>query len=163
MVKGRFGRMIGWLGYSLAGTHISQDLTAGFPWHPEIRHDLKICGTYRLGGLRLSAAWLVRSGRPYSVPENTILAYDDTSDVKVYIKAPDVLNQSRLPAVSRLDSGISYDFESRYFSMQVGVSFYNLLDRRNTWYRGLLFSQRVVTADVAELGSTTMFHLRLCF
>jgi len=81
-------------------------------------------------------------------------------------------NQTRLGNYSRFDLSIEYKNRFEFGNLKAGLSFYNLLDRNNPWYRDLSFAldrrstrQRLTTVpiEVFDLGFQPSFNIALDF
>ena len=81
------------------------------------RHEIKLVNLYSYNRWEFSAVWLYGSGRPY-----------DT----VHIDQPVLYkNAWRLPAYHRLDVGINYSSDFKWFKTKIGISIFNLYNHQN--------------------------------
>ncbi|MFN9112761.1 MAG: TonB-dependent receptor domain-containing protein, partial [Bacteroidota bacterium] len=113
-----------------------------FDTNAGIRHHLSVSCYKKWDAFALARGWFWRTGRPYS----TLNASNQIS----------VLNSEQLPVYHRLDLSAIYQFkQSQKWSGKIGVSFYNVYDRRTVISREY---ERIYTnlADVV----TTKFRVQ---
>lgn len=125
-------------------------------------HKIDIAASLRLGNFTISAAWHWLSGRPYSVPKLQESKFDDITWTT--FSDPDKYNDHRFPASHQLDLSAAYALSAGQFSVLAGVSFFNLYDRQNVWYRfANIKNQKLTLTDVYMLGFTPTFFCDLRF
>jgi hypothetical protein len=137
-VRNRFGRVEGWLGYSLSWTKKRvEGYNFGRDYFPtyDRRHTVTAVQDVRLGRKwRLNIAFKYGSGQPYT--EATARYAAVAPDGTVYDLVLDgEKSMYRLPAYHRLDMGVFrqarwFGLESEYYIQAV-----NVVNRRNVWYR----------------------------
>lgn len=113
-----------------------------FDTNAGIRHNLSVSCYKKWDAFALALGWFWRTGRPYS-PLNA------TNEISF-------LNSEQLPVYHRLDLSAIYQFkQSQTWSGKIGVSFYNVYDRRTVISREY---ERIYTnlADVV----TTKFRVQ---
>lgn len=97
----------------------------------DIPHQLNIVASYKwLPTVSLQFAYVYKSGRPTTLPSETIL--QDGFLVPVY----SARNQSRIPYYSRLDFSITLDMRKAKqsgFRSSFNLGFYNVLSRKNAF------------------------------
>lgn len=133
-----------------------------FPTGIDQRHELKGFGSMQSGPWDLSAVALYGSGRPYTAPvsQYQIRLLDGTQ--QGYINVSDK-NSLRLPSYQRIDLALSRLFAGGgAFDWRVGLSLYNVLNRRNVAFRKFDLSTNPMTiTDVAQLGFTPSLDVKL--
>ena len=126
-VHKREGNYRGWLSYSLG--RVTQQLNAlinlqtVYPARQDQRHEINLVHLYSLRKWNFSSTWVYGSGRPYTPtgPEGS------RREVFDFLR----VNSERLPSYARMDVAAQYGFESKRWSGNVGVSVYNLFNRKN--------------------------------
>ncbi len=100
-----------------------------YPARHDIRQRLNFVNTYSLPHWDFSFNVNLRSGTPYSRAE--VVLCEDCDPQNKYALSYPRLNAERLPGAARLDLGATYKFERRKMKGKIGMSIYNLLNRRN--------------------------------
>lgn len=163
LVQKKFGRLSGWVSYTLSNVeHTFPDLNGGrpFPALHDQQHELKGVGTFSAAGWTLSSSWTYGSGKPYTAPESeyALELLDGTSLGFIHVGEKNVL---RLPAYHRLDISATRRFKLWGFRGDLGLSVFNAYDRDNVWYREFDLSQSpVLVTDVNYLGRVVNFTIR---
>ena len=175
-VKYRNKTFTSWLSYSLGKSNDSFWYRNGNTPYPSLqdqRHEINFTNILKLGKFELSSVFLFGTGRPYT-PANPAFSIDSDS-VGIYDLSR--INQSRLPSYSRLDISGKYTFNIGKLNWDVGVTFFNLLNKvnirsRKFTIRYLLDEQsdsvtadeaRVVALDTFLLGFTPNFFFKISF
>jgi hypothetical protein len=134
----KFGRLTGWLGYTISRTdRLFEGLNAGerFPYRYDRRHDISLVGNYRLSeGTELSGTWVYGTGNAVSLPIATYpsLRLDGyyTEDIEYY----PARNNIRMKAYHRLDLGIRFAKSNSERERALTIGIYNLYSRKNPFF-----------------------------
>lgn len=156
----RNSRLDIWSSYSFAYTNynfqsfVPQQFSSNF----DIRNYLTVGASYKQKGFKLSAGAKYRTGRQHT----EALSYDPTVDT-IRFAMP---NSSILPAYFRLDLSSSYEFILHKKSiLQLGISFWNLTNRRNVLQRYYVKTDEndFLAVDQNGLRFLPNFNLRYIF
>ena len=163
LVQKKFGKLTGWVGYTLAEAVRNVSAFSDKPYYSDqdVRHQFKTVGLYSVKKWDLAATWIFSTGRPYT---SIIGAYDLTlldGTTKSFTNPSDK-NANRFINYQRLDASATYNFKYG----NIGFSVFNLYNRTNVWYKrfevirqdGISFLQ---TTDVTYLGITPNITLSL--
>ncbi len=168
LLQKKTGAITGWVSYSLsrARANVKPDAESGgsYPSNHDSPHNLKLAGNYSYRNWNFSATWQYASGKPYTVP---IVAPNNDSALGVtyyFFYAPPFRNDHRLPATHRLDLGVTRAFSHRFCQGKLGLSVFNVYDRKNVWYRYFTIrNKKLVPVDVNTFEITPTFFLELRF
>ena len=165
LLEKKRGSVTGWAAYTLMkATNRFDEVDGGraFPSSLDQRHELKGFGSWQLGKWDLSAVGVYGSGRPYTAPiaQYQIKLLDGRQ--QTYVNVSDK-NSQRLPSYQRADLAASRIFETKgSFDWRVGLSLYNILNRRNVSFRKFdLSSDPIIVSDVGQLGFTPSIDVKL--
>jgi len=165
LLEKKRGNVTGWAAYTLMkATNRFDEVDGGraFPSSLDQRHELKGFGSWQLGKWDLSAVGVYGSGRPYTAPiaQYQIKLLDGRQ--QTYVNVSDK-NSQRLPSYQRADLAASRIFETKgSFDWRVGLSLYNILNRRNVSFRKFdLSTDPIVITDVSQLGFTPSIDVKL--
>lgn len=165
LLEKKRGAFTGWTSYTLMrATNRFDEVDGGrtFPSALDQRHELKGFGSFQAGKWDFSTVALYGSGRPYTAPvsQYQLKLLDGTQ--QSYINVSDK-NSLRLPSYQRVDLAASRIFETGgSFDWRVGISLYNVLNRRNVSFRKFDLSTTPMTvSDVAQLGFTPSLDVKL--
>ncbi len=151
MARKDFGRLSGWISYTLAWSWRQFDSINGgepFPYKYDRRHDLSIALNYKLNkNITLGAVWVYGSGTPVTIATYQILdpmtlgANDELlSDNDVYYTGIDVYsgrNNYRLPAYHRLDLSANFTKQKKRGTRIWSLGLYNAYNHINPFYTEL--------------------------
>jgi hypothetical protein len=134
-VNKQFGKLTGWVGYTLSKTTRQfPDINLGeeFPAKYDRRHDVSIVAMYEINKqLNVSAVWVYSTGNTATLP------------VSRYIIGGNIINEYgprnsyRMPAYHRLDFSVNWTpvpKKNRRFESSWNFSVYNVYNRRNPYY-----------------------------
>jgi outer membrane cobalamin receptor len=165
LLEKKRGAFTGWTSYTLMqATNRFAEVDGGraFPSALDQRHELKGFAAFQAGAWDFSAVALYGSGRPYTAPvsQYQLRLLDGTT--QNYINVSDK-NSLRLPGYQRMDLAASRTFSGGgALDWRVGVSLYNLLNRRNVAFRKFDLSTDPMTiTDVAQLGFTPSVDVKI--
>ena len=88
------------------------------------RHQLKSYHLYKAGNFTLNASWIFASGQPFLVGSR-ITGGENLSSLD------EGLVLDRLPAYSRIDAGVSYEFKIKKTEHSISLQLYNVSNRQN--------------------------------
>lgn len=157
LVQKKFGNYTGWVAYTLgeAANNYAVYGNADFYASNDVRHEFKTVHTYKWKNFDFGMTFIYASGKPYTAPSGgyTLTLLDGTVKDVINVGAK---NSSRLPAYHRLDLSATYHF-GHIGSGQgsIGVSAFNLYNRKNVWYKNYeIVDNAVVGTDVYYLSFT---------
>jgi hypothetical protein len=168
MIEKTKGKLTGWIGYTLAYSFRQFDsIQNGETIRPkyDIRHDLKVVGTYQL-----SKRWMVSATFVYNSGTLTTLPIGRTVIQDISTARVDILpiygdrNNYRQPAYHRMDLGAIYKLKPKHGEADLSFSIYNAYDRRNAFF---IFidqpvpdqSQLVTTLPKAQAKQVSLFPI----
>ncbi|MDW7694369.1 TonB-dependent receptor [Flammeovirgaceae bacterium SG7u.111] len=132
------------VGYTLAQVKHKYDrLQEGdyFAANIDQRHEFKVYNQVNLGKWDFSANWIFHTGRPYSVPTDTMT--QTNGNVKILY---DEQNNGRLPNYHRLDVSASYQMKMGNGIGKIGLSIFNVYNQKNVGKREYLLDRNQVFA-----------------
>lgn len=164
LLQKKRGKYSGWVSYTLGKIeHTFPGLNGGepFPALHDQTHELKLVNSLNMGRWTLAATWTFATGKPYTSPDSqyiiTLLDGSEQSFIHVGGK-----NTERLPAYHRLDAAVHYKLDVKAARIDVGLSIFNLYNRKNVWYKEFDLSESpMVTTDVSFLGITPNLSVRV--
>ncbi|MBX2815122.1 MAG: TonB-dependent receptor [Saprospiraceae bacterium] len=154
LLQKKRGRLTGWLSYTLGEVLYEFEAFSDQPFHAsqDQTHEFKAVATYDLGRFSLSGTFVYASGRPYTAPTGyyniTLLDGSEADFFEISDK-----NGLRLPDYHRLDLSASYEADLWGSKAEFGLSFFNVYDRANIWYKeyevveGALFETNISLLD----------------
>ena len=167
LVQQKTGKLQGWASYTLAEVRNKFDVygQSYYPAAQDVRQELKIVSLYNVRRWDFSITYIYATGRPYTAPlggyQLTLLDGSTRDYVAVGPK-----NALRLPYYERMDAAVSYELLNKNGNNRgsIGVSVFNILNRKNVWYKEFQISEgAVVETDVNYLGITPNITLALRF
>ena len=164
LLQKKRGALTGWLGYTLGKvdyTFPAINNGESFPADQDRRHEVNFVARYTRGVYTFAATWVYATGNPYTSPESQYFIPLLDGEVNSYIHVSDK-NANRLPDYHRLDLSAARKFESESWAMDVGVSIFNIYNRKNVWYRDYnLDTTPVTVTDVLMLGFTPTVYVQV--
>jgi hypothetical protein len=132
MLQKKYGKLNGWMGYTLSRTELSIPGINDGNWYPtryDVTNDLSIVGIYELSKyLTLSATWVYQTGNAVTFPSGK---YEIDGVIKYY---SDKRNGYRMPDYHRLDIGLTWYFKHRgKYESSLNFSVYNAYARKNAF------------------------------
>jgi hypothetical protein len=127
-LKKKYGRLNGWIGYTLSRTELKfAEINNGnyYPAHQDRTHDISVVGIYQLSDKwTFSATWVYYTGNAVTFPSGKyrILEYNE---VNYFTER----NGYRMPAYHRLDLGATWQGERSSWTF----SLYNAYGRENAY------------------------------
>jgi hypothetical protein len=166
LVQKKYGKLTGWLGYTIGETRYSFPVYGAgyFPANQDVTHEFKTVLTYKpIRDLTLSATWIYTTGKPFTEPIGAYtLATPNNGNVSFIVV--DRKNNARYPDYHRMDLLAKYDLSFiREVKSSLSVSLFNVYDRANVWYReyGYDTSMGVSETNVNLLGFTPNITLSI--
>ena len=169
LLKKTSGNYTGWLAYTLSKTtqqfpDIQNNVT--FPSPDDRRHQFKWINQYRIGRWDFSLAYVFSSGAPYT--DLSILALEPRDR-----RATNPNDRiSYLNDYHRVDIGTYYHFPVFGSKGELGLSVFNLLNRKNVKYRQYLYAiptgngnttTRLIGTELQMLGITPNVSFKISF
>lgn len=146
LLQKKFGKFTGWLGYTLSWTFLQFDeLNRGEKFYARYdrRHDISVVGTYHYSDdITISATWIYGTGNAITLPESQFFAviHDPTNpDFGSNLSGTTVTeyglrNQYRMSPYHRMDIGVQFHKQKKYWKRTWEISLYNAYNRRNPYY-----------------------------
>jgi hypothetical protein len=155
LIKKKYGRLNGWIGYTLSRTERKFEGINDGSWYParqDRTHDISIVAVYELPRKwTLSATWVYNTGNAVTYPKGVY--YIDNRFVLLYTDR----NGNRMPAYHRLDLGVSKKFAKKgRFESELVFSLYNAYSHDNAYT--ITFRQNETTKRI-EAVQTTLFKM----
>lgn len=157
LAQKKFGKLSGWLSYTLSNVNYQFDLYGDdpFPASHDATHEFKAVATYKWKKFTFSGTWIYATGKPYTAPSGS---YDLTlpdGSTQSLLNIGDK-NALRLPDYHRLDLSANYKFGLGDFGDGVlGFSLFNAYNRTNIWYKEYEFIDgELLETNVNYLGIT---------
>jgi ferric enterobactin receptor len=139
LLQKKFGSHTGWASYTLSKTdYLFPELEADpFPADHDQRHELKLVYSARFANWTFSGVYIFGSGRPYTEPIGTeeVELGDEERPFTVERVVVGGKNGARLPTYQRLDLSANLDFELFSSKGTLGLTVFNVGDRKNIWYK----------------------------
>lgn len=137
LLQKKTGRLTGWLGYTLGQVKYDFEAFGEEPFfaNQDQTHEFKIVGNFKLSPQwTLGATFIYATGRPYTAPTGfyELELLDGTSSD--FFEVSDK-NAFRLPAYHRFDISATHDFRLGSSKASLGISLFNLYNRKNVWYK----------------------------
>ena len=134
----------GWIAYTLSKTtNTFEEINRGRPYasRDDRRHQLKWVNQYRYKQFDFSATYIYSSGKPYTDLSEFTENLGNRREI-------DLLS-SYLESYQRVDIGMNYRFTWRKMQGKIGLSIFNLLNRRNVKYRQFVLA----VSDLENIGN----------
>lgn len=143
----KFGKLTGWIGYTLSWTWLQFDeLNFGkrFPARYDRRHDLSLVGIYKLNDrITLSATWVYGTGNAITLPlssyqaveqnphaANSMFGYNNSFTVNEYGEK----NSFRMASYHRFDVAIQFHKKFKKYERTFELGVYNAYNRQNPFF-----------------------------
>lgn len=154
MLKKKYGKLNGWIGYTLSRTELSIPGINNGNWYParqDITNDLSIVGMYELSkNLTMSATWVYQTGNAVTFPSGK---YEINGETKYYFNER---NGYRMPDYHRLDLGLTWNLQSKgKYRGNLNFSVYNAYARKNAF--SIEFEQDATNPDKTIAVMTYLF------
>jgi hypothetical protein len=141
-VKKNFGKLNGWVSYTLSKTtqqFEAVNLGRKFPFKYDRRHNLAVVGTYKLSPRwTLSADFVFYTGAAFTLPGGRFMLAQGGSIYSGHYWDYTDYNNYRLKAYHRLDIGATRRKKQRFFKWtfesEMVFSLYNVYSRQNQYF-----------------------------
>lgn len=167
LLQKKRGSYTGWVSYTLARVRNQYDaFNNGFEFSAlhDQRHEFKTVHSYEFAeNWKLSGTFMYASGKPFTEPagQYSIDLLDGETNSYISVGAK---NASRLPAYHRLDVAVHYVLDYAGFDFDIGLSFFNVYDRKNVWYREYNFTEKPpAVTEIRYLGATPNLSVDMRF
>lgn len=164
-VQSKVGKNTVWASYTLSQINFTYPAleAAAFPASYDQTHELKITDTVQLGGRwSLGGAWVASSGRPYTPARSIETVWFPTGAVVNQLTF-DAKNSARLPVYHRLDVTTQRDFVVGGLKSSLGVTVFNVYDKKNTWLYEYETAGQATTNEVTMMGRAVNAFIRVGF
>lgn len=131
-VKKKYGKLTGWVGYTLSRSERKIDEINNGSWYPvkqDRTHDVSIVAMYQVAPkVSLAATWVYSTGSAVTFPSGKYMV--DGQVVFLYTER----NGYRMPAYHRMDIGVTWENKkTEKFESSWNFSVYNLYGRENAY------------------------------
>ena len=169
LVQRKFGRLTGWIGYTLSWTKLQfDDLNFGKEYFARYdrRHDVSVVGIFKLNErMTISATWVYGTGQAISLPLASFsppaqLGSINNPEPSSYFYAEDygAKNEFRMKAFHKLDVGLQWHKELRRCEKTFELGFYNMYNRKNPFYY-YLETENTNTGSSTKLMQVSLFPI----
>lgn len=170
LAQKKSGKLNGWVSYTLGEVwnYFSIYSDSYYPANQDATHEFKMVGLYQYKRWDFSATWIYATGRPYTAPSGaySITLLDGSTQDFFTVTAK---NGLRLPDYHRCDISINYKLlagvkgdKKRREVGYIGVSVFNLYDRKNIWYKQYTIEDgEILETNINYLGITPNLTLSL--
>ncbi len=161
------GFINGWASYNYTQVnHLFPEQNGGYDFLAEFdrAHEFKCVAISSLGPWSLTASWVVSSGRVITPTDSLYIDFDE-NDKLILVSRPSSKNSDQLQLLDRLDISVSYRVSLSSFSCEVGLSIYNIFNRKNISHRRYVFfkdngEDKIIPTDVTTLGITPTLYIQ---
>jgi hypothetical protein len=166
LVQKKYGKLTGWLGYTLGETryHFPVYGNGYFPAAQDVTHEFKTVLTCKpRRNFTLSATWIFATGKPFTEPVGGYKLNTPNGGEMNFIIV-DRKNNARYPAYHRLDLLAKYDLSFiKRIPSSISLSLFNVYDRANVWYREYTYDESagITQTNINLLGFTPNITLSL--
>lgn len=165
LAQKKYGKFNGWVSYTLSQTRNQFDVYGEnyFAAYQDITNEFKVIGMYKHNRWTFSLTQVYGTGRPYTAPEGGYEVSLLDGSVQSYVVAG-TKNSYRLPDYHRMDIAANFKIlnTSKKEIGSLGLSIFNLYNRKNVWYKEYDVSDGVVTeTSHTYLGITPNLTLTL--
>ncbi|MDR2388255.1 MAG: TonB-dependent receptor [Tannerellaceae bacterium] len=166
LIQKKYGKLTGWIGYTLAETRYQFPVYGPgyFAAPQDVTHEFKTVITYKpVRHFTLSLTWIYATGKPFTEPVGAYTLTTPNEGNLNFIVVGEKHN-ARYPAYHRADLLGKYDLSFiKAVKSSLSLSFFNLYDRANVWYREYAYdtSLGVTETNVNLLGFTPNLTLSI--
>lgn len=158
----REGKLIGWIGYTLAWTKRKfDDLNLGRVFYPKYdrRHDLSLAATYSLNDqITFGATFTYATGMRYNAPTGQFIfnPIGISGPAQVLLDYDD-LNTNKFPDYHKLDLNFNYKLRMTKTELNFYINLYNVYNRRNAYAQFIVFSEDAEGNEKVMLKRISLF------
>ena len=152
------GQFTGWTGYTYSEVIYDFPTVSDETYFADqdSTHELKTVVMYKLGNWDISSTFIYATGRPYT----EVLGVADETFPATYEVGEK--NTERYDAYHRLDFSATYNFERRGLNGQMGISIFNVYDRKNQWYTEYeILEGEILETEITYRGFTPSLFFKL--
>ncbi len=154
--KKKYGKLTGWVGYTLSRTELKIDGINNGNWYParqDITHDISVVGIYQASKKwTISATWVYSTGNAVTFPNGK---YDVNGQILFYYTQR---NAYRMPPYHRLDLGATLvTRKTKKTERSWTFSIYNAYDRDNPYF--IQFQQDPNDASRTQAVQYSLFKI----
>lgn len=156
LVQRKFGKLSGWLGYTLSKVKYDFPEFGDEPFYAsqDQRHEFKAVAAYKWKAFDFSTTFVYASGKPYTAPVGYYELDLLDGTIEPYFVISDK-NALRYPSYHRWDASANYNFNLGNSKAKLGLSIFNIYNRKNTWYKEYeVIEGELLETDVNLLGTT---------
>jgi hypothetical protein len=166
LIQKKTGLINGWISYSYNKTNIDADINGSkisFPMTHDKPHNLKIVLNSSYKKLKFSTVWIYSSGIPYSTP--SVIDMSQQMGFPYWaLNSPQAINDQRLPDIHHLDISISRRFNYSFIGGEVGLSLYNIYNKKNVWNRYfIVVDKNAHPIDIYSFGFKPFLYAQIIF
>lgn len=156
LLQKKSGALTGWIGYTLGQVKYDFEAFGDEPFsaNQDQTHEFKVVGSYKLNNWTFGTTFIYATGRPYTAPTGfyEVRLLDGSTADFFEVSAKNAL---RLPDYHRWDISATYDFKFGTSNASLGLSFFNLYNRNNVWYKEYeVIEGELLETDVSLLNFT---------
>ena len=163
----KFGNQTGWVSYTLSSVQETFPTLEpeSFPASYDQRHELKVADSIRVAKRwTIGGSWIFGSGRPYTPAVGVESVELPGIGITVDRLTFGTKNSARLPTYHRLDVSTQGEFTLFGAKSTLGVTIFNVYDRKNVWYRSYqTFGGSGSVNDVTLMGRAINVFFRFGF
>jgi len=134
----KYGKLNGWVGYTLSWTMRQfEELNQGnpFPFRYDRRHDISIVAIYNVNDrVDISSSWIFGTGNAITLPNSQFYGASSTFDFLRSFQTFGQRNDFRMRNYHRLDFGINFKKQKKYFHRTWSFGAYNMYSRNNPFF-----------------------------
>jgi outer membrane receptor for ferrienterochelin and colicin len=144
LVQKKYGKLTGWIGYTLAWNKrqfVDKNNNKPFYYKYDRRHDLGIVASYTFNPKwDLSANFVFASGNALTLGTDRYLTLQNNTNpfgfnsFAQYIENVESINSYRTPAYHRMDIGANRYIKTKWGSLILNFSIYNVYNRLNVFF-----------------------------
>jgi outer membrane receptor for ferrienterochelin and colicin len=132
------GNTTGWLGYTLARSERQFENISFGNWYPykyDRRHDLSVVINHRINNnIDAGLTWEFSSGNMFTLISQVYEPYGFLNNSFLRIQYFENRNNYRLSAYHRMDIGINFHKQKKYFYRTWNVNVYNVYNHKNIFF-----------------------------
>lgn len=164
LAQKKFGKLSGWIGYTLSNTEYQFDVYGNNPFKAshDATHEFKAVAIYNWKKFTFSGTWIYATGKPYTAPSGSYEVYLPDGSTQSILTIGDK-NAQRLPNYHRLDLSANYNFNMGDFGKgTLSFSLFNAYNQTNIWYKEYEFIEsELIETNVNYLGITPNLSIQL--
>jgi CarboxypepD_reg-like domain/TonB-dependent Receptor Plug Domain len=155
-LKRKYGKLTGWIGYTLSKTELQIPGINNGDWYPatqDITNAVDVVAIYELSEKwSFSATFIYNTGYPVTFPSGK---YEVDGNILYYYTSR---NDYRMPAYNRMDVGATYKCKKhKHYQADWSFSIYNVYDRWNAYT--ITFQQNPNNSQETQAVLTSLFGI----